>query len=527
MRWHPMQWISGLLVGLSAIVALLSAGVPVGRDTPQETLVVGLEAEPASLDPHVTTALSDFRVLANVHEGLVRFARGSLEVEPALAERWTVSGDGRRYTFQLRRGTTFHDGTPFDAAAVAFNLERMLRKDHPHHDTGPFPLAFFLEAIRRIETPSADVVELVLDEPFAPLLANLAYPVGFMLSPEGIRRHGKEVGRHPSGTGPFRFVEWRSHHRIVLERHDGYWGERARSERVIFRPVAEAMTRVAELRRGGLDLVAELPADNVAWFRRAPGFRVHETLGPHLWFVILNTRVPPFSDRRLRLAVNHAVDVRAIVSGVLQGTAIPASGPVPEAFSWAHDPDVRPYPHDPDRARALLKSAGYGDGLEVTFHVPQGGSGMLAPVEMATAIQADLAAVGIRVRIESYEWNTYLARVNAGLSDDAHMAAMAWMTNDPDTLPYLGLRSGAVPPSGFNSGYYENRVVDGLIERARREMDRNTRASLYRRIQRLVHDDAPWIFVGSWKQSAVATERLHGFHLEPSFFLRLSEAFKR
>jgi len=151
---------------------------------------------------------------------------------------------------------------------------------------------------------------------------------------------------------------------------------------------------------------------------------------------------------------------------------------------------------------------------------------MLAPVQMATAIQADLEAIGIRVQIKTYEWNAYLTEVNAGLRD-VHMAEMAWMTNDPDTLPFLALRSAAQPPEGFNSGWYENPEVDALLERARREPRPTERAAGYARVQRLVHQDAPWLFVASWKQNVVVPSNVHGVKLEPSYLLQLAEVHKR
>ncbi|MDX1433564.1 MAG: ABC transporter substrate-binding protein [Gammaproteobacteria bacterium] len=492
----------------------------------EETIAIGLDAEPRSLDPHTSTALNDFRVVMNVYEGLVRFADGSLDISPGLAEAWTTSADGLRYSFALRRGVRFHDGSPFDAEAVKFNFDRMLREDHPYHDTGPFPLAFFFSKISEVRVDGPHLVTIVLDEPYAPLLANLAYPTGLMVSPAAVRRHGKDYGRHPSGTGPFRFVEWESARRIVLERNDDYWGRDARSRRLVFRPITDVMTRVAELRGGGLDIVPELSPDHVSWFRAEEDFTVHESVGPHVWFLILNTRDPPFSDIRMRRAVNYAVDKQALVEHVLQHTATVAAGPVPKAFDWAYNEDVEPYPHDPERARELIREAGYGDGVEVVFYVPTSGSGMLAPVEMATAIQADLAAVGIRVRIETYEWNTYLDKVNSGLGGGADLAEMAWMTNDPDTLPFLTLRSAAHPPEGFNSGYFSNERVDRLLEQARVSTDRQERARLYREVQALVHEQAPWLFVASWKQNAVVRDRVRDFELQPSFFLLLGATYK-
>ncbi|MCB2111883.1 MAG: ABC transporter substrate-binding protein, partial [Rhodobacteraceae bacterium] len=175
---------------------------PARAGTPADILVVGQTAEPKSLDPHTVTSTNDFRILVNIYDGLVRFKPGTLAVGPALARSWDISPDGRTYTFHLREGVRFHDGTPFDAEAVKFNFDRMLRKDHPFHDTGPFPLAFFFQAIKAVEVVDPRTVRFRLDEPYAPLLSNLAYPTGLMVSPAAVREYGKEYGRHPVGTGP-------------------------------------------------------------------------------------------------------------------------------------------------------------------------------------------------------------------------------------------------------------------------------------------------------------------------------------
>lgn len=515
-------------LGLAALTAVLAwniAGTTVEAQTPSDVLIVGQIAEPQSLDPHAVTAVNDFRILMNVYDGLVRYGDGTLEVEPALATDWEISEDGLTYTFNLRDDVQFHDGSDFDADAVVFNFERMLDEDHPYHDTGPFPLSFFFSAIDTVEALDSHTVEFTLNEPFAPFLSNLAYPTGLIASPEAIRAHEDEFGRNPSGTGAFRFEEWQSNTRVVVSRNEDYWDGAPELEAVVFRPITDANTRVAEMLSGGIDLMVEVPPTSLNQFD-GPDFTVHEQAGPHLWFLILNAKEGPFADKRVRQAANYAIDKQALVDDVLEGTATVAAGPTPAAFSWAYNEALDPYPYDPDRARALLAEAGVEE-AELTFLVTEGGSGMLDPVPMGTAIQADLEAVGFDVSIETYEWNSFLGVVNPGLEDKADLAQMAWMTNDPDTLPFLALRTEAFPENGgFNSGYYSNPEVDELLEAARASTDQAERARLYREMQEIVHEDAPWVFVANWKQNAVTSDRVENFTLQPSFFLLLHDTVK-
>lgn len=217
-----MHKLSKLGFGLSLAAAVFATSNAIAQ-TPPGVLVVGQIAEPKSLDPAAVTAVNDFRILMNVYDGLVRYKDGTLEVEPSLAESWSISDDGTEYTFELRDGVTFHDGSAFDAAAVEFNFDRMLDENHPYHDTGPFPLSFFFSAVEDVEAVDADTVKFKLKEPYAPFLSNLAYPTGLIVSPAAVKEHGADFGRNPSGTGPFRFAEWESNAKVVVIRNDSYW----------------------------------------------------------------------------------------------------------------------------------------------------------------------------------------------------------------------------------------------------------------------------------------------------------------
>ncbi len=516
----------GAAPALAAAITVSLTGSGIAAQTPADVLIVGQVAEPKALDPAAVTAVNDFRILMNVYDGLVRYKDGTLEPEPALATSWDISADGIVYTFKLRDGVWFHDGSGFNADAVKFNFDRMLDENHPYHDTGPFPLSFFFSAIEEVEAVDPLTVRFTLKSPYAPFLSNLAYPTGLMVSPAAVARHGVAFGRSPSGTGPFKFVEWRSNEAVVVEANTDYWDGAPALKTVVFRPITDANTRTAEMLSGGIDLMVEVPPVALSKFQ-GDGYTLHEQAGPHVWFLILNAKEGPFADVRVRQAANYAINKEAIVKDVLEGTAEVAAGPTPPAFAWAYNENLEPYPYDPERARRLIEDAGAA-GAELTFYVTEGGSGMLDPVAMGTAIQADLEAVGFDVKIETYEWNTFLGMVNPGLEGKADMAEMAWMTNDPDTLPFLALRTEAFPDKGgFNSGYYSNPDVDKLLDAARAATDQAERARLYQEMQAIVQKDAPWVFVANWKQNAITSDRVGNFSLQPSFFLLLRDVEKK
>ena len=511
-------------VALIGFLGLISS--PVKSNTPSDVLVVGQIAEPKSLDPATVTAVNDFRILMNMYDGLVRYKDGTLEVEPALAKSWTISDDGKTYTFSLRTGISFHDGSKFDANAVKFNFDRMLDKNHPYHNTGPFPLSFFFSAIENVEVVSDNSVRFTLNAPYAPFLSNLAYPTGLIASPEAIKNNGSDFGRNPVGTGAFKFNSWKANEAVIVDSNDNYWDGKSGLKTIVFRPITDGNTRVAEMLSGGIDMMVEVPPISLSKFQ-GNDFSIAEQAGPHVWFLILNAKEGPFSNKKVRQAANYAINKEAIVKDVLEGTAAIAAGPTPPAFAWAYNNNLQPYPYNPEKAKALLNEANLSD-KKLTFYVTQGGSGMLDPVAMGTAIQADLEAVGFDVEIKTFEWNAFLGEVNPGLEGKADMAEMAWMTNDPDTLPYLALRTGAWPDKGgFNSGYYSNPKVDQLLEAARSSTDQSERAKLYQEMQTIVQEDAPWVFVANWKQNAVTSNKVNNFSLQPSFFLILKDVVKQ
>jgi len=512
-----------LLAGAASISAF---GLPrlARADTPQDVLVIGHVAELQTLDPAQAVTISDFRILCNIYDSLLHYKDGSLEVEPGLAQSWTISPDGKTYAFTLRQGVKFHDGSDFNAESVKFNFDRVLDANHPYHNTGPFPFVFTIGPVERVTVDGPYVVSLHLKEPYAPALTMLAGAIGGLagISPAAVKQYGKDFSRHGGGTGPFKFVEWVSGQRIVLERNVDYWRGAPKLAGLVFRPIVDENARVSEMMSGGTDITIEVPPDNIATFTASADYTFYQQPGPHLWYLVLNTKTKPFDDKRVRQAANFAINKGALVDDVLKGTATVADGITPPAFTWAHDDALKPYPYDPAKAKALMAEAGYANGIDVTFYVTESGSGMLSPVLMGTAIQADLAAVGIRCKIETYEWNTFLGKIIPNLPENVALAELSFMTQDPDMHPALALRTGAA----VNSGGFSDPKIDALIDGGRAETDPVKRAAIYRQMQEVLYDEAPWVYVANWKQNAVSSARVKGFELHPSFTTRFYETSK-
>jgi peptide/nickel transport system substrate-binding protein len=506
----------------SLIAITLAFGIgetPVAAQ-PAGTLVVGLVAEPVNLDPPQVTDLNSNRVGRRIVETLVTFPDESTQVVPGLAESWTISKDGLQYTFKLRRGIAFHDGTPLNAEAVKFSIERQINPNHPAYKLGKYPFAnYFFGNVKAVEVLSDERVAFLLNEPRASFLAVLTSGAASIVSPTAVMKWGPDYPSHPVGTGPFRFASWDRGQRVVLEKNPGYWKYPVKVERVIYRPIVEDQARLTELLTGGLDLIVGVPADNVAPLEKNPKITLLKQVGAHVWYLGMNNQKKPFDDKRVRQALNYAVNKDAIVNDVLKGTGSPSKGPVLPG-TWGADGALKAYPYDPDRAKKLLAEAGYPNGFTTTLWVPESGSGMQAPVAMSTVMQSNLKAVGVNVSLQTMEWGAYLAKLR---SKEQELFALSWMagTEDPDMVMYPLLHSSQWTPVGPNRALYKNARFDALLTQARVTTDQAKRAQLYKEAQRILIDDAPWVFVDHEIQIAALTKRVQGFKLHPSFDLRV------
>jgi peptide/nickel transport system substrate-binding protein len=268
-------------------------------------------------------------------------------------------------------------------------------------------------------------------------------------------------------------------------------------------------------------VIFDVPPDNIEQVKSTPSAVFVDQPGPHVWWVTLNTTRPPFDNPLVRQAVNYAVNKDALTQDILRGTGTPSVGPIPPAITWAYTDQVQQYAYDPERARALLQQSGVLMPLNLTFWVTESGSGMQSPKTMGTAIQADLAAVGVNAQIQSFEWGAYLNKYGAGLDGEAHMAELSWMfdSGDPAHMLPNNLYGPSCAPKGFNGGCYQNGQVDALMDQALTITDRDQRGAIYRQVQQMVANDAPWIFVDNQIQNMATSSRVHGLNLHPSFYM--------
>ena len=511
---------SRALASIIAVTMALALWVAPVAAQPAGTLVVGLVAEPVNLDPPQVTDLNSNRVGRRIVETLVTFPEESTQIVPGLAESWTISKDGLQYTFKLRRGITFHDGTPLNAEAVKFSIERQINPNHPAYKLGKYPFAnFFFGNVKAVEVLSEERVAFLLNEARASFIAVLAQGAASIVSPTAVMKWGPDYPTHPVGTGPFRFASWDRGQRVVLEKNPTYWKYPVKVERVIYRPIVEDQARLTELLTGTLDVIVGVPADFVSQLEQNAKITLLKQVGAHVWYLGMNNQKKPFDDKRVRQALNYAVNKDAIVKDVLKGTGAASRGPVLPG-TWGADPALKAYPYDPERAKKLLAEAGYPSGFSTTLWVPESGSGMQAPVAMSTVMQSNLKAVGVNVSLQTMEWGAYLAKLR---TKEQELFALSWMagTEDPDMVMYPLLHSSQWTPVGPNRALYKNARFDTLLQQARLTTDQVKRAQLYREAQRILVDDAPWVFVDHEIQIAALSKRVQGFKLHPSFDLRV------
>jgi peptide/nickel transport system substrate-binding protein len=493
MRRIVKKWSKATLWMLMAFVAVGAVFAGGGQEeaaTPEvrDTLRIAIGAEPESLDPVNMTSAPAATVGEHVVERLIYMEEdGSLT--PMIATSWEANADSTVWTFQIREGVTFHDGEPLNAEAVAVNLRRFVDPE-----VGA-AYAFLLGTVEEIEAVGEYELQLTLSQPFAPILAHLSHSFVGIVSPAQLAPLGpNDTFEIPIGTGPYRMTEWSRGEQIVLERNEDFYGSVPQIPTIEFNFIPESSALIVALETGEADAIMRVPPQETARLEAIPEIEVVYESSVRTIYIGFNNQKEPFTDPRVRQALNYAVNKQAIVDGLFDGVFTVSDAPVVPAV-FGHAP-VGPYSYDPERARELLAEAGFPNGFSMTLHHPTGR--YLLDATVAEAVQDMLGEVGIDVTLETREWSSYLEFTSQPPEQaeyDAFMLGWGTVTLDSDYGLYALLHSRQWNPNGNNRGFYRNDRVDAILDEARVETDRVRRESLYGEAMELIWEDAPWIFL--------------------------------
>jgi peptide/nickel transport system substrate-binding protein len=528
-------WSASRLVLLALIlVALAPLPFAVAQPRPGGEIVLVTPEEPDTLDAQKTSAAITGNMMRWIGDTLVtKDLRGNYTA--GLARTWSVSRDGLTWTFQLKDGVKFHDGTPLNAQAVEFTIKRALAPE----TKSPIAAALF-GPVASVQPTDARTVVVRLKEAFSPFLDNLTDPRAMIVSPQAVQQLGDRFGRSPVGTGPFKFQEWRSADRVILVRNPDYqWGPAYAHtgpvylERLIVRIMPEAAALVAAFERGEISVTfpAVVPAPDV---RRLQG------TGKYTFFTFLrkglaemmefNVTKEPFTDVRVRRAFAFGIEKKSILAIALEGLGEVAYGPLPPSI-WGYWEGIRDYApgYDPGQAKRLLAEAGWQPGAGGTLQKdgkPFTFTAFIPPTDLArkTAqiVQAQLRAYGITMEIQSFEFGTLLARLRAG----EHNAEFLGYTYTSPDIFYLWFHSANVG-TGLAFSHNRDKALDKMIEDSRTETSPQKRLDIYRDLQKYVVDKALWVPLFINTNYIAIQPAVQGAKIHPDGFVVLNDAYLR
>lgn len=478
-----MRKIQALAAGAAVVTLTLvgcSAGESVDLGTsssdgaaPGETFVAAIGGEPDQLDPHKTSSYFSFQVLENVFDTLVE-PDENLEMQPALAESWELSDDQLTWTFALRDGVTFHDGSEFTADDVVYSFNRIIDEELAN--------AWKFGTVESVTAVDDATVEIRVTQPSPNLLSSLGGFKGMAIVEQENVESG-EISTHPVGTGPFAFEDYASGDSISLTANEDYWDGAPEVAGVEFRFISESSTAISALRGGDIHWTDVIDPQQLGSLEGDDALVVGQTPSSDYWYLALNQNREPWNDVRVRQAIAYAIDRESIIQAVSYGTAQANQLAIPEASFWHTSYDG--YGTDSDRAAQLLEEAGV-SGLELDMLAT---SDYPETVTAAQIIADNLAPLGITVNIRQPDFGTWLDEQSSGNFD---MLMMGWLGNiDPDDFYYSQHHS----EGGSNAQGYSNPEVDQLLDDARVETDPEARKELYAQAATIIADEASYIYL--------------------------------
>ena len=515
---------------------LLALLVLAGPALAQSTFIFGAQGEPVDLDPAIITDGISSRITRQIYEGLTKYKGATTEVIPALAEKWTASADGTVWTFTLRQNVKFHDGTPFDAEAVVWNFEWQRFSAQPQHAmltkagrTFEYYGAQFggfddKSLITKVEAVNPSTVRFTLKNPQGPFLANLAMFTFDLVSPTAVQKWGLEFSKHPVGTGPYRFVDWKVGQEVTLEANPDYWdkADAPKIPRVIVRNIKDNSQRLAALKAGEIHGMEGLNPDDVKVVRADPNLQIILRPTNTTGYVAFNFHVKELQDKRVREAFAHAINKKGIVDALYGGTGLAATQFQPPPL-WGYNKDLKDYDYNPQQARDLLKEAGFGQGLkEVTWddgrkeplqfwYMPVSRPYYPNPKEIAEAMAADLAKVGITVQLQTTDWTVYTDKNRNGQLP-LYMLGWTGDNGDPDNFVcYFFCALGA-----SRMGFYANQALKDVLLEGQKMTEQGKRAELYRKAEQMIHDDVARLFIAHNQPHLAFLKGVKGYVANPT-----------
>src|SRR5918992_4418966 len=501
-----------LMVALFVVVGCGGGGGAPQSSTPPGTLYVALEAEPPELDPNLPSAYLDRQVMASLYDKLVDIDQDG-EIVPMLARSYDVSGDGTVYTFELREGVKFHDGTNFNAEAVKFNLDRYQEEDSVRSTE--------VESIESVEVVDPMTVRVTLSEPFAPFLAVLTDRAGIMASPKAIEDNNGRISKNPVGTGPFEFVERVRGDHITVKKNENYWRDGLpKIDSIEYRGIDDENVQYQNLQSGELDLIDSIPFVEFKELQESGDYKVSVEPGLGYQGIWLNVTQPPFDNKALRQAVYRLGDREAIVQAALRNVGgTPGNSPFGEQ-SWAYSEESDAYPpRSVEEAKALLEEGGEPDGFSFTLKLDPSPTSQ----QIGQIIQSSLEPAGIDVKLEQLEFGALLDDSTNG---NFQALFLGWSGRiDPD----LNIYDFTVTNGDFNDSGYSNPEVDRLLNEARTTSDKETRRELYTQVMEILHEDVPYVYLyhNNSTTDFAMQPTVQGFEPYPDGILRLAGVSKQ
>jgi dipeptide transport system substrate-binding protein len=514
------------LAALAGLVLALASVLPAGA----KTLVFCSEGNPEALNPQMVTTTTGMNAGRPMFNNLVEFKPGSTEIVPGLAESWTISEDGLVYVFRLRDDVRFHESAAFkptralEADDVLFSLLRQWREDHPYHRVSGAGYDYFKDLgmpglLAAVERVDARTVRFRLTRPNAPFLASLAMPFNVIHSAEyaeAMLRAGTpdRVDSDPIGTGPFAFGGFQKDVAVRFRAFAEHWAGRPPLDGLVFSITPNPAVRLTKLRAGECHVMAFPNPAEVGRIAADPNLRLLQQEGLNIGYLALNVTAKPFDDVRVRRAINLAVDKASIVEAVYAGAGVAAKNPIPPTL-WAYNETVEDHPFDVAGAQRLLVEAGYARGFETElWYMPVSRPYNPNGRRMAEMIQADLAKIGVRLRLVTDEWAAYRARLQAG---EAPMALFGWTgdNGDPDNFLNVLLGCTSARPGGNNVAKWCDPAYDRLVTRAETSLDATERRALYREAQALAKAQAPWVPIAHSVVFMATRREVTGFVMDP------------